>query len=165
MRLILLLLGLGTAVNALEITEIFSFNCGHCYNIEPQVAQVAATPGIKIIPIPLYDQNDINNVAVISSFFAAKSLGKEWEFRRNYFNSVFAVGYAAYSPAALKYTLSKSGLDNSRFYKIASSQNVINQMNNAVTLAVKYNASGTPTFIVNGRFYEGENALQEIFSR
>lgn len=165
MRLLIILFSIIINANALDVTEVFSLNCGHCYSVEPQVEQLAQDPRIKIISVPLYDQSNINHVGAISSYFAAKSLGKEWAFRKYYFNAIFAVGYEAYSPAALKYTLTKIGLNTPSFYKLASSREIIEQMNNAVNLAIKYNVSGTPTFIVNGRFYEGENALQEIFSK
>lgn len=150
--------------HAVEVTEIFSFTCSHCYNVEAQLQQLARQPTVKVIAVPLYDPRNINEVAAISAFFAAKSLGKEWVFRQNYFNAVFTMGYQAYSPSALQYTLTNSGLNTPSFYKLASSQQIINDVSKSANLAIKYGVTGTPTFIVNGVFYEGEDGLQQIFN-
>lgn len=150
--------------HSLDIIEVFSFTCIHCYNVEAQVEQVAKQPKIRISPVPLYDQTNINEVATINAFFAARSLGKEWQFRKAYFTNVFTLGYPAYTPETLKYVLQSINLDNKVFYKLASSQEIIREVNKAVNLAIKYNVSGTPTFIANGHFYEGEYALQEILN-
>lgn len=150
------------SASALDITEIFSFTCIHCYNVEPLVEQLARQPNIKFIPVPLYDQTNINEVATINAYFAAKSLGKEMSFRNVYFSAVFNGGYSAYTPETLKYVLQSIGLNNGDFYRLASSKQIINNVNYAVNLAIKYGATGTPTFIANGHFYEGEDALQQI---
>lgn len=152
------------SVSGLDITEIFSFTCIHCYNVEPQVEQLAQQPNIKFIPVLLYDQTNINEVATINAYFAAKSLGKEMAFRNIYFSAIFNGGYTAYTPATLKYVLDSIGLNNSDFYKLASSKTIINNVNYAANLAIKYGATGTPTFIANGHFYEGEDALQQIIN-
>lgn len=152
------------SASALDITEIFSFTCIHCYNVEPQVEQLSAQPNIRFIPVPLYDQTNINEVATINAYFAANSLGKGMNFRRSYFTAVFNAGYPAYTPETLKYVLQSIGLNNPDFYKLASSKTIINNVNYAVNSAIKYGATGTPTFVANGRFYEGEDALQQIFN-
>lgn len=149
---------------ALDITEIFSFSCSHCYNVENQVEQIAKQRDIRVIPVPLYNPNNINETAVTSSLFAAKKMGKEWAFRRAYFNAVFVNGYPVYANQTLKYALSQAGLDNKQFYQMASSKQVINDMVQSANLAIKYNVSGTPTFIVNERLYEGEDGLKKIFT-
>lgn len=151
-------------VHATEVTEIFSFTCSHCYNVEGQLQQIAQQPNIKVISVPLYDPRNINEVAAISAFFAARSLGKEWVFRKNYFNAVFVMGYQAYSAPALQYTLINSGLNLSSFYKLASSQQIVGEVSRSANLAIKYGVTGTPTFIVNDVFYEGEDGLQQIFN-
>lgn len=150
--------------NALEIIEVFSFSCSHCYSVEPQLQSLSMRKDIQITSIPLYNPNNIDEVATISAFFAAKSLGKEWQFRQTYFTNVFRLGYPVYSGSTLKYSLTQIGLDNQQFYKLASSPIILNQMRNAANQAIKYNVSGTPTFIVNGQFYEGEDGLQKIFN-
>lgn len=150
--------------HALDIIEVFSFTCVHCYNIEPQVEASARQAGIKYIPVPLYNQSNINEVAAINAYFAADSLGKGWSFRQSYFNAVFVQNYPAYAPQTLAYVLNMIGLSNPSFYQLASSSQIIAKVSNAVNLAIKYNVTGTPTFIVNGQFYEGEDALQQIFN-
>lgn len=154
---------MSTRLFALELTEVFSFSCIHCYNAEPQVQNFAQNTQVKFVPIPLYDQTDINEVAVINAYFAAISLGKQWQFRKYYYDAVFVYSLPVYSKDALIYTLTKCGLNNKAFYGLASSDKVRTQVQSAVDLAIKYNVTSTPTFIVNGvNYFEGENAIQEI---
>lgn len=151
--------------SALDVAEVFSFTCIHCFNVEPQVEALAKQQKVNYIPVPLYDQDNINEVAVINAYFAAKDLGREWAFRQSYFGAVFSRGLPAYQPETLKYTLQLSGLNNAQFYKLASSAKVTKEVQSAVNLAIKYAATGTPTFIVNGaRSYEGEDAIQQIYT-
>mgnify|MGYP002137722119 FL=1 len=70
-----------------------------------------------------------------------------------------------YSKEALAYTLTKCEFNNKAFYALASSAKVRVQVQYAVDLAIKYNVTSTPTFIVNGvNYFEGENAIQEIMA-
>jgi thiol:disulfide interchange protein DsbA len=154
-----------TKLFALELAEVFSFSCIHCYNVEPQVQSFAQNKQVKFVPIPLYDQTDINEVAVINAYFAAADIGKQWKFRQHYYDAVFVYGMQAYSKEALAYTLSKCELNNKAFYTLASSSKIRVRVQHAVDLAIKYNVSSTPTFIVDGtNYFEGENAIQEIIT-
>lgn len=156
---------MATKLFALELAEVFSFSCIHCYNVEPQVQNFTQNKQVKFVPIPLYDQTDINEVAVINAYFAAVSLGKQWQFRKFYYDAVFVYGLPAYSKEALAYTLTKCEINNKVFYALASSVKVRTQVQYAVNLAIKYNVTSTPTFIVNGvNYFEGENAIQEIIA-
>lgn len=156
---------MATKLFALELAEIFSFSCIHCYNVEPQLQSFAQNKQVKFVPIPLYDQTDINEVAVINAYFAAVSLGKQWQFRKHYYDAVFIYGLPVYSKEALAYTLTKCELNNKAFYALASSAKVRIQVQRAVDLAIKYSVTSTPTFIVNGvNYFEGENAIQEIIA-
>ncbi len=149
---------------AIEITEVFSFTCSHCYNIEAQVEQASTSKGVVFVPVPLYDPRNLNEVAAISAYFAAVSLGKGNVFKRAYFDAIFVRGLEAYSKEALVYTLNQSGLNNKSFLTLAGSKQTTTMVNYAVNLAIKYNVTSTPTFVVNGtKFYEGENGIQEIF--
>lgn len=149
----------------IELTEIFSFTCSHCYNAEEQLEQAASSNKVVFVPVPLYDPRNLNEVAAINAYFAAISLGKGMVFRRSYFNAIFVEGDALYSKAALIYTLNQCGLNNKTFFDLAGSRKISLNVTNAVNLAIKYNISSTPTFIVNGSsIYEGENGIQQIFN-
>lgn len=150
---------------AIELTEIFSFTCSHCYNVEAQVEQATMARGVTFIPVPLYDPQKLNEIAAINAYFAAVSLGKGNLYKRAYFDAIFTRGLEAYSKEALIYTLNQCGLNNKPFFELAGSKKITTMVNYAVSLAIKYNVTSTPTFVVNGTtFYEGENGIQEIFA-
>jgi 2-hydroxychromene-2-carboxylate isomerase len=69
----------------------------------------------------------------------------------------------AYTPATLVSVLTVCNLNNKAFYSLASSERITRKVQAAASLAVRYQITGTPTFIVNNnQVFEGENAIQEI---
>lgn len=159
----LILASISMRVFSLEIAEVFSFNCIHCYNIEPQVQVLRQSQKISYVPLPIYDPRDINQLAVINAYFAAQALGKEPQFRMAYFNAVFNQGMPAYAPETLMSVLTACNLNNKAFYSLAGSERITRKVQAAASLAVRYQITGTPTFIVNNnQVFEGENAIQEI---
>lgn len=160
---LLILAGMTMKVMAIDVAEAFSFNCIHCYNIEPQVQSLRQSAKVNYIPLPIYDPKDINQLAVINAYFAAQALGKEPQFRLAYFNAVFNQGMSAYAPETLVSVLTACNLNNKAFYSLASSERITRKVQFAASLAVRYQINGTPTFIVNNnQVFEGENAIQEI---
>lgn len=159
----LLLASISMRVFSLEVAEVFSFNCIHCYNIEPQVQALRKSQKVSYIPLPIYDPRDINQLAVINAYFTAQALGKEQQFRSAYFNSVFNVGMQAYAPDTLISVLNACGLNNKAFFALATSKKITDKVRDSAAMVVRYQISGTPTFIVNNnQLFEGENAIQEI---
>ena len=147
---------------ATTIYEAFSFSCSHCYSIEGTIEQLHKQQNIEAMPI--YDVNDINQVAVINTLFATKHINKEWLFRNLYFKAVFQLNYPVYDARTLNYVLSTLNLNNQNFYNLAASESVINDMQKNAQFAARSNITGTPTFLVNGIKYEGEQGLSQAIN-
>ncbi len=159
--IILLIFKIAIAEDVKNIVEFMSFGCSHCYQAEPTIRNIVSTSNIKYIPVIIAQSP--NEEAISTIYTAAMLSGVGWQFRQNYFDSVFIEGYPAYSPLTVSHVLSKLGVDANSILELAKSTKVQEKIKLDKELISKYKVNSTPTFIINGTVVlEGDTALNNL---
>lgn len=141
----------GTLDAPVLIVEFADYECPYCQQIKPVLDKVAAEyPGkvafaYKDAPLPMHSHAQ----KAAEAAHCAGTQGKYWEYHDTLFQT------KQLEIAQLKDTARTLKLDADAFDKCldsgATSELVKTQLKEAET----YNIQGTPSFLINGRFFEG----------
>ncbi|KAA3622988.1 MAG: thiol:disulfide interchange protein DsbA/DsbL [Proteobacteria bacterium] len=139
--------------NRVEVLEIFWYHCPHCYAMEPIIEKWIAKRKpdyVELRRLPGVFRRETEFDARV--YFAAAQMGiverihsgvyQEIHVRRNRFRSL----------DDLDFLLGRNDIDPQAFAKAFHSNQVDARMKYAETMYEKYEASGVPTIIVDGRY-------------
>ena len=142
-----------------EVYEFMSYWCGHCFQFEPIVEDIkkALPAGTKLTKIHVNfmpssseeAQNDATRALMI-----ARALKEEDKLNSAIFKYIHVQRAPVTNLADLKNLYVVNDVDAAEFDKLASSFGVNNMVkrNNKLIEQYRKDVSGTPTFIVNGKY-------------
>jgi protein-disulfide isomerase len=149
----------GPADAAVTIVEISDFQCPFCARVVPTLEKVEQVYGplvrraFKHHPLPFHKDAPLAHLASI----AAQEQGKFWEYKQ----LLFANQKDLSRPTLLAHAR-KLGLDMTRFeaglVSMPAKQRVVAEMNEAEAIGI----TGTPGFLINGRFVNGAKPFEEF---
>ena len=125
----------------IEVVELFWYGCPHCYAFEPVI-----NPWVEKLP------SDVNFVRIPAMF------GGPWDAHGQMFLTLEAMGVESKVHAAVFNAIQKEHkklVDKNEmadFLATFDSFAIKGQINKARELAKKYEISGVPTMIVNGKY-------------
>ncbi|QQD18500.1 thiol:disulfide interchange protein DsbA/DsbL [Spongiibacter nanhainus] len=137
----------------IEVTEVFWYGCGHCFDFEPMVTQWA-----EQLPEDVeFRQSPAmwNELMVIhaQAYYTAKALGVLEQVHQVIFDEINLRKNPLRSRDALEELfLANSDLDAETFRKAFDSFGVKSQVKQADARARAYGIAGTPELIVNGKY-------------
>lgn len=137
----------------IEVTEVFWYGCGHCFDFEPMVTQWAAQ-----LPEDVdFRQSPAmwNELMVIhaQAYYTAKALGVLEQVHQVIFDEINLRKNPLRDRDALeKLFLANTDLDADTFRKAFDSFGVKSQVKQADARARAYGIAGTPELIVNGKY-------------
>jgi len=144
------------------IVEFTDFQCPFCKRVQPTLQQVLKDYPDKVRwvtkNLPLAFHADARGAA--RAALAANRQGKYWEFRELIFNNPRALGED--NLVAHARTL---GLDIDRFRSDMNSSEIDQMISKDMKEAQEVGASGTPTFLINGRKLVGAQPLSSFKQR
>ncbi|WP_434704427.1 thiol:disulfide interchange protein DsbA [Pseudomonas sp. Z1-12] len=140
------------APGKIEVVELFWYGCPHCYAFEPVI-----NPWAEKLP------SDVNFVRIPAMF------GGPWDAHGQMFLTLEAMGvehkvhaavFKAIQEERKKLTdkedmadfLATQGVDKDKFLATFDSFAIKGQINKAKELAKKYEITGVPTMVVNGKY-------------
>ncbi|KRF01968.1 disulfide bond formation protein DsbA [Frateuria sp. Soil773] len=139
-----------------EVVEVFSYGCIHCAHFAPIAEQLRKSlpPGVvfKLVPAPF----SAEWLPYARAYYAAKKLGVVEKSHLELFAEKFAQHYPINSLDELADFYAKHGVDRAEFMRIATSDEVTAQMKKDLALIQKWQVTGTPTIVVDGK-YRSEN--------
>jgi thiol:disulfide interchange protein DsbA len=135
-----------------DVIEFFSYQCIHCYNLEPVLE-----PWIKTLPpdaqfrrVPAVFSARMEHDARI--FYAMEVLGLLDKLHRPLFDAIHAHRLRTDNAEALTQWLEKQGVDPQKFIETMKSFSVHGKMQRAKLMTVGYRIQGTPAMAVDGRY-------------
>lgn len=148
----------------IEVTEVFWYGCGHCFNFEPVVHQWA-----KQLPDDVYvDQSpaiwgsinfkdkplDWGNPMAIHAraYFTAQALGVLDEVHTPIFKALNVEKKKLASADELAELFAAHGVDKDTFIRTYASFGITSQTQRAYSRVLAYKITGTPELIVNGKY-------------
>ena len=136
----------------IEVVELFWYGCPHCYAFEPVV-----NPWVEKLPA---DVNFVRIPAMFGGpwdahgqmFLTLEAMGVEHKVHNAVFNAIQKEGKRLVKPDEMAEFLATQGVDKDKFLSTFNSFAIKGQINKAKELAKKYEISGVPTMIVNGKY-------------
>lgn len=136
----------------IEVRELFWYGCPHCYALEPFIenwlkskpenAQYVLMPGI------FHKQSDFHARA----FYTFQALGITDEVHRNFYDEIHQRGNRVYNVSGLVDFAAKHGVGTEEVRDAFNSFSVDTNVRSAKQMFRKYEATGVPTMIVDGRY-------------
>ena len=136
----------------IEVVELFWYGCPHCYAFEPVV-----NPWAEKLP------SDVNFVRLPAMFggpwdahgqmfLTLEAMGVEHKVHAAVFNAIQKEGKRLTDKAEMADFLATQGVDKEKFLQTFDSFAIKGQIAKAKDLAKKYEISGVPTMVVDGKY-------------
>ena len=136
----------------IEVVEMFWYGCPHCYAFEPTI-----NPWVEKLPA------DVNFVRIPAMFGGAwdahgqlfltlQAMGVEHTVHEAVFNAIQKEHKPLIKPEDMADFVATQGVDKGKFLQTFNSFAIKGQITKAKELAKKYEISGVPTMIVNGKY-------------
>jgi thiol:disulfide interchange protein DsbA len=138
----------------ITVEEFFWYGCPHCYHIEPEVEAWLKTRGadVDFVRIPNTLGRPIGELHE-RAFYIADTLGILDKTHKPLFDAIHGQGFPMSTLESIRdLYVEKAGITPAQFDGIAHSFVVDSSMRRADDLAMTYGITGTPTFVVGGKY-------------
>jgi thiol:disulfide interchange protein DsbA len=136
----------------IEVVELFWYGCPHCYAFEPVI-----NPWVEKLP------SDVNFVRIPAMFggpwdahgqmfLTLEAMGVESKVHSAVFEAIQKEHKKLTTPEEMAEFLATQGVDKDKFLATFNSFAIKGKIVQAKELAKKYEISGVPTMIVNGKY-------------
>lgn len=144
----------------IEVVEVFSYGCPHCFEFEPAVEAWRARqpPDVQFRRLPAVFRNEW--VILAQAFYAAEALGVTDKVNRPIFEAIHLKGLnPAHDPTVLAGVFKEAaGVDGEEFLKVLNSFGVRSKVQQADAQGRMYRLPGVPTLVVAGKYIvSGQN--------
>ncbi|WP_201315347.1 thiol:disulfide interchange protein DsbA/DsbL [Dyella sp. EPa41] len=135
-----------------EVVEVFSYGCIHCAHFAPLAEQLRkqlpAGVVFKLLPAAFNDQW----VPYARAYYAAKKLGVVEQTHLALFKAKFEDHYPISTLDEIADFYASHGVKRDDFMRIATSDEVTQQIRKDAALVQAWQVDGTPTIVVDGKY-------------
>jgi protein dithiol oxidoreductase (disulfide-forming) len=139
--------------NRLEVVEVFSYGCVHCFNFQPAIDAwlEQADDDVNFVRLPAVFNQDWAYLA--KAFYAAEALGVTEQVHAALFQAVHVRNTNILDPARLARIFEEhGGVSQEAFERTFNSMGVDTRVRQADAQTRMFRVSGTPTMVVNGKY-------------
>ncbi|MDE0421547.1 MAG: thiol:disulfide interchange protein DsbA/DsbL [Gammaproteobacteria bacterium] len=136
----------------IEVVEVFSYGCIHCYELEPGLNAwlVAQGDDVDFHRVPMATRN-LRTLA--QAFFTAQAMDVLPQVHMSLFENIHDYGIDMTRPQLIRRMFVKeAGVDEEEFARIFDSFAINTRVRQADAQTRLYRVQGTPTLIVDGRY-------------
>ena len=149
----------------IEVVEVFSYACIHCYNLEPMVAawQQAAPEDVDFYRLPLVTQRLL---PLAQAFYAAETMDVLDRVHMPMFAAIHEYGIdMSRREYVRRLFVRDAGVDEEEFLRVFDSFGVQSRVRQADARGRMYRIQATPSIVVNGRYVteSGRVDMQGMF--
>lgn len=149
--------------NKHEVIEFFSYQCSHCYDIEPQLqlwlqSNQLNQVGFLRIPVALGPHWELSAKA----YFVAEYFGITEEINKQLFNKIHYCKNL--DESTIVHLFAQYGIEQNNFYKIYNSFQIELKLKKTKDLINNYSVRGVPAFFVDGRYEIISNRPLEVIN-
>lgn len=135
------------------VTEMFSYSCIHCFNLERELEEWVARQGGHV---DFQREHVVFNPAAVSlakAFYAAEELGVTEKIHESLFSAIH-INHLKMNREDLLIRLfeGRGEVEASQFKEVFDGFNVSNRIRRSDTLVRAWRIDGTPTMVVDGRY-------------
>jgi thiol:disulfide interchange protein DsbA len=140
------------SADKVEVVEFFWYGCGHCYKLEPALANWTKTlpKDVTFKRIPAIPNDAWGQTAVI--YYTLEAMGLLDKYHQKVFDAMHLDNVILSNRKVRDEWLAKQGIDVTEFNKVEKSFSVQAKMARAKQLTAAYKVSGVPSLIVNGKY-------------
>ncbi|OZB61620.1 MAG: disulfide bond formation protein DsbA [Lysobacterales bacterium 14-68-21] len=135
-----------------EVVEVFSYGCIHCDHFAPYAEKLRKSlpKGVvfKLVPAPF----SAEWLPYARAYYAARKLGVVDKTHLELFREKFDQHYPINTLDELADFYARQGVNRDEFLRIATSDEVTQQMKSDLALIQKWGVTGTPTIVVDGKY-------------
>jgi len=156
---------LSTSGEGIEVSEYFSYGCGHCFQFDPVLnAWLNKQPeDVNFDRTPAVWNDYYGNLA--QTYYTLKAMDVLESLHVAVFEAIHIQRKNLSKPGVMANFLEEAGVDPEAFAKVFNSFGVRMSLQQADARGRAYRASGVPTLIVNGKYRietRGAGSVQEM---
>ena len=138
--------------NKIEVIELFSYSCPHCFKLEPEVKKwkESLAENVSFIQVPAIFRDSWMQLARI--FYAAEATGDLETLHPLIFNAIHVEKRRLQTEEQLLDFVAEQGIDRDGFEKMMNSMTVRLKVKKALVLSQKSGVTGVPSMIINGQY-------------
>lgn len=138
--------------NKIEVVEMFSYGCPHCYEFEPFILQWSErqAPDVDFRQLPAIWNEPMKLLA--RAFYTEDELNVTAKIHEALFKAIVIDQVKIENESDLAGFFGRYGVDANRFAEAFSSKQVTHRVEQAEALVKLYNPVGVPEIIVNGKY-------------
>ncbi|MFT7414308.1 MAG: thiol:disulfide interchange protein DsbA [Methylophagaceae bacterium] len=135
-----------------EVIELFSYSCPHCFNLDPQIKQWEKTlpENVSFSRVPAIFRDSWLQLARV--FYAAEATGDLEKLHSVIFNAIHVEKRRLETEDQLLDFVAEQGIDRDMFAKTMDSFSVKGKVKKALLLSQKSGITGVPSIMVNGKY-------------
>ena len=136
----------------IEVVELFWYGCPHCYHFEPTInpwaEKLPKDVNFKRVPAMFGGPWDAHG----QMFLTLEAMGVEHKVHAAVFDAIQNQRKRLTDPQDMADFLATQGVDKEKFLATFNSFAIKGQVNQAKELAKKYEITGVPSMVVNGKY-------------
>lgn len=138
--------------NKIEVIELFSYSCPHCFRLDPQVHEWKETlpENVTFKQVPAIFRDSWLQLARV--FYAAEATGDLEKLHPLIFNAIHVEKRRLQTEDQLLDFVAEQGIDRDGFEKMMNSMTVKAKVKKALVLSQTSGITGVPAMIVNGQY-------------
>jgi len=134
-----------------QVLEMFLYTCPHCFELDPKLKDWArGHKNVELKRMPAILGPTWGEVAKL--YYAAEALGVLDRLHMEFYRAIHEKGVHFDDDSQLRQFVLSHGIDEADFQRAYWSRAVLDKMNTARLLSVKYHLRGVPVVIVNGKY-------------
>lgn len=138
--------------NKIEVAEVFSYLCSHCYHFDPLVKAWIKKQPTDVALVQTHASFNQNWPVYQRAYYTILALGVKDKVHEAIFNTTFVAHKEMLNAEAWADFLSLYGVDKQKTLSTYNSFGVNSQIKQADKRVRDYKVTGTPTVVVDGRF-------------
>lgn len=141
----------------IEVIEVFSYACPHCFHFEPMLHEwVAAQPkDVVFVRIPAVFRPSWEPLA--RAYYVAEMLGVLDKIHLPLFKAIHEQKQSFETEDALAKFFVAQGVDEKQFRDSYKSFSIAAKLNRSKQMQQRYGVNGVPTLVVNGKYRTSAN--------
>lgn len=136
----------------IEVVELFSYSCPHCFNLDPQVQEWKKNlpENVTFSHVPAIFRDSWLQLARV--FYAAEATGDLGKLHPLLFNAIHVEKRRLQTEEELLDFVAEQGIDRDVFAKTMASFSVKAKVKKALVLSQSSGITGVPSMLVNGKY-------------
>lgn len=141
-----------TEEGKIEVVEMFSYTCPHCFRLDPMVEEWKKTlpENVEFVRVPAIFRDSWLELAKV--YYAAEATGNLETLHPKLFNAIHVDKRRLTTEDQLLDFVEEQGIDRDAFAKAMNSFSVKGKVKNALIMSQTSGITGVPSFIVNGEY-------------